>query len=64
MSDETGKVSGTDCPFGWFDGKSGHVCRQPGEHAEHKCRYCGAVHDPELQLGPRRPVVHVGPFLQ
>lgn len=33
-----------DCPCGWHDGKSGHVCGLPAKHNHKcKCRYCGAV---------------------
>lgn len=39
-----------ECRFGWCDAKSGHVCRQVGEHEGHTCRYCGTKYDPELRL--------------
>ncbi|WP_406051721.1 hypothetical protein [Kribbella sp. NBC_00889] len=40
------------CTFGWFDGKSGHICRAEGRHDGHVCAYCRAVHDPDLRLSP------------
>lgn len=39
-------MSNERCRFGWVVNLGGHVCREVGEHDQHKCR-CAETHPVE-----------------
>jgi hypothetical protein len=52
MRRDASEAATDKCGFGWCDGKSSHVCRIEGPHANHTCSgsTCTAVTDPDLRV--------------